>query len=375
MEKVDIAIIGGGVVGLAAAAGLAGTYANRTVVLLERHDKCGQEASSRSSEVIHAGIYYSPGSLRARLCVEGSQLLYEFCDYHDVGHHRIGKLIVANGPAEEATLDALFSRGRENGVRDLELLDRRGVQRLEPRVHATRALWSPSTGIVDSHGLTAALETLALRKGVSIACRHKVMGIQKAAGAYDVLHTRPDGSLGSLAASWVINAAGLYAGSIAELAGLNVDAIGCRQHWCKGEYFRIPKTRGTQVKHLVYPPPHKDLVGLGIHVTKTLDGETRLGPNAFYVDRLDYDVDESHATEFLDAVKGYLPFLRLGDLQPDTAGIRAKLQGPEEPERDFYIRHEADRGLQGFVNILGIESPGLTSCLAIGAMVAEMVEL
>lgn len=360
---------------MAVAAGLAGTYPDRTVVLLERQDKCGQETSSRSSEVIHAGIYYSPGSLRARLCVEGRQLLYDFCDYHSVAHHRIGKLIVANGPGEEATLEELFSRGRANGVKDLELLDRRGAQRLEPRVLTSKALWSPSTGIIDSHGLTTALAALATRKGVAIACRHTVRGIKKAAGLYDVLHIRPDGSLDSLAASWVINAAGLDAGNVAELAGLNTSALGCRQHWCKGEYFRIPKSKGDRVRHLVYPPPYKDLLGLGIHVTKSLDGSTRLGPNAFYVDKLDYAVDPGHAREFYDGIRPYLPFLSFGDLQPDTAGIRPKLQAPGEPARDFYIRHEADRGLPGFINLMGIESPGLTSCLAIGAMVAGMVEL
>ena len=375
MQNVDIAIIGGGVVGLAAAAGLTGTYPGRTVVLLERNAKCGQETSSRSSEVIHAGIYYSPGSLRARLCVEGRQLLYEFCDYHGVDHRRIGKLIVANGPAEEATLEELLSRGRANGVDDLELLGRREAQRLEPRVRMSKALWSPSTGIIDSHALITALEALAARKGVAIACSHTVRGIKKAKDVYDVLHIRPDGSLGSLTASWVINAAGLHAGTIAGLAGLNTRALGCRQHWCKGEYFRIPSSKGDMVHHLVYPPPFKDLLGLGIHVTKGLDGTTRLGPNAAYVDEIDYEVDQEHAQEFYDGIKKYLPFLTAGDLQPDTAGIRSKMQGPGEPEGDFYIRHEAGRGLPGFINIMGIESPGLTSCLAIGAMVAGMVEL
>ncbi len=375
MQTVDIVIIGGGVVGLAAAAGLAGTYPDRTVVLLERNAKCGQETSSRSSEVIHAGIYYSPGSLRARLCVEGRQLLYEFCDYHGVEHRRIGKLIVANGPAEEATLEELLSRGRANGVEGLELLGRREAQRREPRVLMSKALWSPSTGIIDSHGLTTALTALAIRKGVTIACSHTVQGIKKAKDVYDILHIRPDGSLDSLTASWVINAAGLYAGKVAELAGLNARALGCRLHWCKGEYFRIPNSKGDMVRHLVYPPPYKDLLGLGIHVTKGLDGATRLGPNAAYVDELDYDVDPDHAQEFYDGIKQYLPFLTCGDLQPDTAGIRPKLQGPGEPESDFYIRHEAGRGLPGFINLMGIESPGLTSCLAIGAMVADMVEL
>jgi L-2-hydroxyglutarate oxidase LhgO len=371
MQHFDIVIIGGGVVGLATAAELAGKYPGRAVALLERNAKCGQETSSRSSEVIHAGIYYARGSLRAQLCVAGKRLLYDFCRSRGVPHRRIGKLIVATGAAEEATLQELLARGRANGVADLELLGRRQVQALEPHIAALSALWSPSTGIIDSHALAVRLEIAAAQQGAAIACRHEVLGCAKTSGGYELLFQGPDGARSSLSAAWVINAAGLGSGAIAACAGIDAGPL----YLCKGEYFRIPDAQGQRIHHLVYPPPYKDLLGLGIHVTKALDGTTRLGPNAFYVDRLDYDVDPAHGREFFDGVKDYLPFLSCADLQPDTAGIRPKLQAPGAPARDFYIRHEADRGLPGFVNLLGIESPGLTSCLAIAKMVAGMVEL
>jgi len=375
MQNVAIVIIGGGVVGLAAAARLAEKYPGQPVALLERNAKCGQETSSRSSEVIHAGIYYAHGSLRARLCVEGRRLLYQFCRSHGVPHRRIGKLIVAAGAAEEPTLRELLAYGRANGVSDLELLGAKQVQTLEPHVHAVSALWSPSTGIIDSHALAVGLEVYAARQGATIACRHEVVGIEKTSGGYEVLFAGPDGARDSLAASWVINAAGLGAGCIATLAGIDPAEADSRQYFCKGEYFRIPQSKGRLVNHLVYPPPYKDLLGLGIHVTKSLDGSTRLGPNAFYVDELNYDVDAGHVREFHDGVKDYLPFLNIEDLQPDTSGIRPKLQAPGAPARDFYIQHEDGRGLPGFVNLLGIESPGLTACLAIADLVAGMVEL
>jgi L-2-hydroxyglutarate oxidase LhgO len=375
MQNVDSVIIGGGVVGLAVAAELARRFPGRSIVLLERNRACGQETSSRSSEVIHAGIYYARGTLRARLCVEGKNLLYQFCRRWDVPHSRIGKLIVAKDPDEAATLDGLMTCGRLNGVDDLEMLDRRQVKALEPHVEAISAVWSPSTGIIDSHGLTARLAWRAVEQGATIACRHTVTGIEKCPGGYAVRFVGPDSNEDRVFSSWVVNCAGLGAGNIASYTGIAIDRAGYRLYYCKGEYFRMPPSKGRLVSHLVYPPPYRDLLGLGIHVTKSLDGMTKLGPNAFYVDGLSYDVDPGHAREFYDGVREYLPFLSIDDLQPDTAGIRPKLQAPGAPACDFVIRHETDKGLPGFVNLIGIESPGLTSCLAIGNMVADMIEL
>ena len=375
MQTVDSVIIGGGVVGLAIAAELARRFPGRALVLLERNAACGQETSSRSSEVLHAGIYYAGGSLKARLCVQGKNLLYDFCRRWDVPHRRIGKLIVATSPDEAATLDTLMNCGRLNGVDDLEFLDRSQVKALEPHVEAMSAVWSPSTGIIDSHALTARLAWCAAEHGATLACRHEVIGIDKCADGYDVRFLSPDSKQNCVRCSWVVNCAGLGAERIAACAGIAIAEAGYRLYFCKGEYFRIPPSRGRLVEHLVYPPPYKDLLGLGIHVTKTLDGMTKLGPNAFYVEELDYDVDSGHAREFYDGVKDYLPFLACDDLQPDTSGIRPKLQAPGTPARDFVIRHEADKGLPGFINLMGIESPGLTSCLAIGLMVADMIKL
>ena len=375
MQTVDTVIIGGGVVGLAIAAELASRFPGRSVVLVERNAACGQETSSRSSEVIHAGIYYAAGSLKARLCGQGKNLLYEFCRRWDVPHRRIGKLIVAKNPDEAATLEALMNCGMLNGVEDLELLDRSRVKALEPHVEALNAVWSPSTGIIDSHGLTARLAWCAAEHGATIACRHEVLGIEKATGGYEVRFLGPGGTQDFLHSCWVVNCAGLGAERIAAYAGIDIAAAGYRLYFCKGEYFRIPLSKGRLVEHLVYPPPYRDLLGLGIHVTKSLDGMTKLGPNAFYVDRLDYDVDAGHVDEFYAGVKDYLPFLSRDDLQPDTSGIRPKLQAPGMPNRDFVIRHEADKGLPGFINLIGIESPGLTCCLAIAGMVADMIEL
>jgi L-2-hydroxyglutarate oxidase LhgO len=375
MQIVDCIIIGGGVVGLAVAGELARRFPGRQVALLERNPACGQETSSRSSEVIHAGIYYAAGSLKARLCVEGKKLLYDFCRRWDLPHRAIGKLIVAKNAGEAATLEVLLERGRINGVEDLQLLDKSRIKALEPHVEAVSAVWSPSTGIIDSHALTARLAWCAAQQGATVACCHEVTGINKTAGGYDVRFLCPGSGQDSQRCSWVVNCAGLGADRIAACAGIDIDASGYRLHFCKGEYFRLPASKGRLVSHLVYPPPYKDLLGLGIHITKSLDGMAKLGPNAFYIDGLTYDVDAAHAREFYEGVKDYLPFLECGDLQPDTSGIRPKLQAPGMPEQDFVIRHEAGRGLPGFVNLIGIESPGLTSCLAIARMVADMVEL
>jgi L-2-hydroxyglutarate oxidase LhgO len=292
-----------------------------------------------------------------------------------VPHRRIGKLIVAKSPEEAATLEGLMTCGRRNGVEGLELLDRAQVQALEPHVAALSAIWSPSTGIIDSHGLMARLAWCAAEKGVTLAYHHEVAGIEKSDDGYRVLFRGPGGVQDRVRCSWVVNCAGLGAEHVAALAGIDTGRSGYRLHFCKGEYFRVPLSKARLVERLVYPPPYKDMRGLGIHVAKTLDGAMRLGPNAFYVDELNYDVDPGHAGEFFDGVKDYLPFLEAGDLQPDTSGIRPKLQAPGAPARDFVICHEQEQGLPGLINLIGIESPGLTACLAIAKMVAGMIEL
>lgn len=373
MDRVDMVIVGAGAVGLAVAGELACRFPDSAIVLMERNGTFGQETSSRNSEVIHAGIYYPTDSLKARLCVEGKQLLYSFCAEQGVGHRRIGKLIVALGEEDLPGLLALAEQGRKNGVTDLEHLDQDQVAALEPHVRAAGALFSPSTGVVDSHALMARLEWQAIQGGVLPAYRHTVTGIEQSGTGYRVNFINPDGSAGALWGERVINCAGLEAESIAASPGIDPEEAGYRAFLCKGEYFSVPPAKARLVTRLVYPPPLAELVGLGIHVTKTLDGRLRLGPNLIFVNEIEYTVDPAHARDFYEAVKGFLPFLDPGDLEPEMAGIRAKLQGPGMPFRDFVIRSEADRGFPGLINLVGIESPGLTSCLSIARMVAGLV--
>jgi len=373
MSTTDFLIIGAGVAGLAIAAELTLRFDKKSVTLLERHGKFGQETSSRNSEVIHAGIYYPPGSLKARLCVAGNRMLYDFCRSRDIPHQRLGKLIVAGDDQEMATLAALLATGRENGVDDLEMLDAKQVARLEPQVRACGALYSPSTGVIDSHRLMARLEWLVLRNSAAIAYNHEVIGVSPGQNGTTVIYRSPSGSEEKVYCRYLINSAGLAADRIASLMGIDINRAGYRLFPCKGEYFSLPRSAAQRMTHLIYPPPFKDLRGLGIHVTKSLDGAVRLGPNAFYVDSLDYTVDEAHAALFYESVREYLPFVTPGDLRPDMAGIRPKLQAPNTPIRDFVICHEHERGLVGVINLIGIESPGLTSCLSIAKMVGDMI--
>ncbi len=373
MEKVDLLIIGAGVVGLAVAAELSKQFNDKSLVLLEQHSKFGQETSSRNSEVIHSGIYYPTGSLKAKLCVEGNQRLYQFCREWEIPHKRLGKLIIARDENEIPALESILAQGRKNGVTDLELLDRDQITKLEPNIRAVSAILSPSTGIIDSHKLMLRLEWMALAQGAIVAYNHKVIGVDSTGNGYCVTYRNPAGQLESIHCRWLINCAGLNSDQIFSLLGMNVDDIGYRIYPCKGEYFSVSNTKSALVTRLIYPPPLKDLKGLGIHATKTLDGRLRFGPNAFYVETLDYDVNEDHAQEFYKAANTYLPFLEFTDLQPDMAGIRPKIQGPGDPVRDFIVCHEVDRGFEGLINLIGIESPGLTSSLALARLVRDFI--
>ena len=373
-EKIDIVIIGAGIVGLAVAAELSSRCDDAMIGLVEKHDTFGLETSSRNSEVIHAGIYYPTGSLKAKLCVEGKELLYDFCRHYNIPHRLIGKLIVANSLQEKTSLEALQQQAIANGVLDLQDLNQGDVFRLEPEITARWALRSPSTGIINSHALMNRLEQITLQNGVLIAYCHSLQAIDKISGGYRLQLTNPDFSTDEIETACLINCAGLYADQVAALAGIDIDQAGYRQHPCKGEYFSLPPSKAALVDHLVYPPPLAELTGLGIHLTKTLDGRLRLGPNTIYTDNLeDHSVNPRNATDFYRSVKSFLPFLTAEDLEPEMAGIRPKLSGPDEPFLDFIISEESDRGLPGLINLIGIESPGLTSCLSIARLVATLV--
>lgn len=373
MDKVDVLIIGAGVVGLAVAAELSEQFDDKSLVLLERHSKFGQETSSRNSEVIHAGIYYPTGSLKAKLCVEGNRSLYQFCQEWEIPHQRIEKLIIARTETEIPALESVLAQGRKNGVTNLEQLDKDQITKLEPNIRAVAAILSPSTGIIDSHKLMLRLEWMALEQGAIIAYNHEVIGVESKGNGYSVTYRNPSGQLESIHCRWLINCAGLLSDQIVSHLGMNVDDIGYRIYPCKGEYFSVSNAKSALVSRLIYPPPLKELKGLGIHATKTLDGRLRFGPNAFYVETLDYTVNEDHAQEFYKAANTYLPFLKHSDFYPDMAGIRPKIQGPGDPFCDFIVRHEVERGFEGLINLIGIESPGLTSSLTLAMMVRGLI--
>lgn len=377
MEKTDILIIGAGVVGLAVAAELSARMGGEgDIALLERHHTFGQETSGRNSEVIHAGIYYPTGSLKATLCVEGKELLYRFCQKWGVEHRRLGKIIVARRQEEIGGLESLLEQGRQNGVEDLEMLDKHQLARLEPNVRAVAGLLSPSTGIIDSHGLMLRLEQQAQQQGVLLAYCHTVTGIKNTGDGFKVYYNNPDGTPETIGCTWLINSGGLESDRLAHWAGINPAEPGYRIYPCKGEYFSLPYGKGKLVSRLIYPPQLEELKGLGVHLTMALDGRLRLGPNAFYVDKVDrpdYTVDPGHRDEFYRAAKTFLPFLEEDDLTPEMAGIRPKLQGPSDPFHDFVIADETERGLKGLINLVGIESPGLTCCLSIARKVAGML--
>jgi len=366
--EVDVAIIGAGVVGLATAAELA--RQQKGVFALEKNQSFGLETSSRNSEVIHAGIYYPEGSLKARFCVEGNPLLYDFCEKYGVDHRRLGKIIVATDNGEVEKLEQLHEMGRRNGVTDLRLISRDEVRHTEPNVEAVAGMLSPSTGILDAHALMRALYGLARERGADFVFETEVIGLEKVGTGYEVRIRDREGT-SSIRAGIVINSAGLNSDRVAGLAGIDTARAGYQLHYCKGEYFSLNSSEGHPVSRLVYPLPEH--AGKGIHVTPTMDGRMRLGPNTRYVDEIDYGVDETDKETFYQSVKKFLPGLRLEDLEPEMAGIRPKLQGPEDDFRDFVIAHEEARGLPGLINLVGIESPGLTGAIAIGRHVAGMV--
>jgi L-2-hydroxyglutarate oxidase LhgO len=365
----DVVVIGGGVVGLAAAAALARN--GRSVTLLERGGGLGREMTARNSEVVHAGIYYPPGSLKAVLCCEGRERLYARCERLGIPHRRIGKWIVACDEGEAERLAQLEALGRENGVPGLRRVDGRALRRAEPQVRGVAALESPQTGIVDGHtlclSLAAELESYA---GV-VALRAELIGVAPRAYGYSLEVRDADGALYALDCAVVVNAAGLDAPRIAALAGLDLAARGDGLHPCKGDYFSLAAGAPIRLQRLVYPVPSGP--GLGIHATLDLAGRIRFGPDAEFVDVPRYDVDPAKAGRFAAAIRRYLPELREQWLQPDYAGVRPRLAGPGEPPRDFVIAEESGAGLPGFVDLIGIESPGLTASLAIGERVAGLL--
>ncbi|TET40401.1 MAG: NAD(P)/FAD-dependent oxidoreductase [Dehalococcoidia bacterium] len=370
-DQVDITIGGAGVIGLAIASQVA--REGREVYVLEKNETFGREASSRNSEVIHSGIYYPKDSLKAKTCVEGNALLYELCQKHAIGHRRIGKIIVATDDAEVSELENLWHRGKNNGVKGLRMLSRQELRKLEPNVRGIAAIFSPSTGIIDSWTLMSYFMGKARDNGAHVACRTKVIGIDRMPGGCKVSVEDRDGYF-CFATKVLINCAGLHSDEVAEMVGIDLAEAGYKLHYCRGEYFSVGHGKSKLVSRLIYPVPKAGEPGLGIHVNLDLGGRMRLGPNASYVDRIDYELDESQKRAFYDSAARFLPFIEYDDLEPEMVGIRAKLDAGGEDFRDFVISHEYDRGLPEFINLIGIESPGLTSAPAIARYVGRQVE-
>ena len=362
----DITVIGAGVVGLAVAEELSRHFGG--ILLLEKNESHGRETSSRNSEVIHAGIYYPEGSLKARLCVEGRRLLYEACETRGIPHRRTGKLIVATNAGEEEALHALLGKAHANGVDDMLMLSGRVVYSLEPEVIAAAGLLSPSTGIIDSHSLMRAMRVGATDNGVTAVFRSCVTAAHYDGDRYDL---EINGGEALVSSRVVVNSAGLQSDRVAALPGVDVDLEGYRLKLCKGSYFSASPP--PRIRHLVYPVPTPKHEGLGVHATLDLGGRVRFGPDVEYVDAVDYRVDEGKRDAFHASIVTYLPGLAKESLSPDMCGIRPKLQGPGEEVRDFVISEESRLGLPGWVNLVGIESPGLTACMAIARRVTELI--
>jgi len=367
--EVDVVVIGAGVIGLACAAVLARHGAS--VIILERHGQIALETTSRNSQVVHAGIYNPPGWLKSTLCVEGRHALVERCARWKVPYRRCGKLIVAAEQSDVPRLEALLTRGLANGVEELRLIDEATVKRREPHVRAVAAIESAQTGIVDAISYARSFQAEAESAGAAIAFETEVREIEAVSGGY-VVHSlaKNQGSVSVFGAS-VVNAAGLASDRIAAAVGIDIAARGYRLHLCKGDYFALDAQAPLRFSSLIYPLPQR--AGLGVHATLDLHGGIRFGPDVQYVDGFELRVDPNKADRFHEAIRKYVPQIRREWLLPDYAGLRPKLSGPGEEPRDFVIAEESELGLPGFVNLLGIESPGLTAASAIADRVASLL--
>jgi len=369
----EVTIIGAGVIGLAIAAEI--SRHTSSVFVVERHPYFGMESSSRNSEVIHSGIYYTKGSLKARMCREGRDLLYAYCETHDIPYNRCGKLIVATRKEEFDKLEDIRRTAQANEVTNYRLLVSDEIRELEPNIRAARALYFPSSGIFDSHAFMQSLENESVNNGTDFAYGCKVTGIARLKEkGYSISILDADGTTFDFSSRRIINASGLEAENVALMAGICDDNY--RTYLWKGEYFALLNGKHKLIKRLIYPTPEPDITGLGIHTTPDIAGRMKLGPNTIFLPdgKIDYSVNPEHADDFLRNARTFLPFLEPGDLAPDQAGIRPKLQKPGDTARDFIIREESGRGYPGFVNLIGIESPGLTAALSIGKYVQLLLK-
>lgn len=366
MDKVECVVVGAGVVGLAIAKTLA--EAGREVVVLERERLIGQGVSSRNSEVIHAGIYYPVNSLKAKLCVHGRHQLYEYCAARNIPHKRIGKWIVATTESEAHVLEKYMASARANGVDSIAPMTGSDCRRLEPGLNAVAALSSPDTGIIDTHQYMLALQADLEAAGGMVVVDSDVQAVEPDSSG-TVVRYQSGGALNELACDWFINSAGLGAVAVAErIAGLPGYCVP-KAYLARGNYFKL---RGrSPFSRLIYPIA--EAAGLGVHLTLDLEGRARFGPDVEWIDQENYVVDESRRAAFARAIARYFPAVNEDDLMPDYVGIRPKIVGKDLGSADFVIQGSDVHGLKGVINLFGIESPGLTSSLAIGAHVASSI--
>jgi L-2-hydroxyglutarate oxidase LhgO len=363
--EVDCVVAGAGVVGLAIARALAAK--GRGVLIVEAEGRIGTGISSRNSEVIHAGIYYPQGSLKARLCVAGRRMLYEYAASRGVPHQRCGKLIVATSAGQDADLDRIAAHAAGNGVDDLRRIGAAEAKALEPALACTEALLSPSTGIIDGQSYMRALLGDAQAGGADIVFRTRISGGEIAKGGVTLTCEGEEPCV--LAARWFVNAAGLAAPALARTIGGFPPDAAPKAYWAKGNYFAL--AGAAPFSRLIYPAPEPG--GLGVHLTLDMGGQARFGPDVEWIEAPDYEVDPARGEKFYAAIRTYWPALKDGALVPAYAGVRPKIAPPGAPDADFLIQGPEAHGVEGMVNLFGIESPGLTSSLAIGACVADLI--
>jgi L-2-hydroxyglutarate oxidase LhgO len=369
MADFEITVIGAGVVGLAIAARLSEKHPR--LVVLEKNEKYGMETSSRNSEVIHAGIYYEPGSLKALLCVEGRDELYTLCKANSIIYRPLTKLITATTQAELAKLENIRQNAAKNGIK-LQLLDKSSTLKLEPNIRTEGSLFSPLTGVISVHDLMDFFfGTIQSNRGM-VQCRCRVMDIQHVNGEYE-MNIDDVGTQSRVSSEIVINAAGLGSDLIAQMVGIDIDKEDLRLNYVKGSYFAVTPSKANLVSRLVYPVPANE--GLGVHALMDWGGRLKFGPDVEYLEGrlLDYKVAEEKQHAFAESIRRILPVIKDEDITPDMSGIRPKLQKKDKPARDFVIVHEKERGLSGFINLIGIESPGLTSAPAIARYVESLL--
>jgi L-2-hydroxyglutarate oxidase LhgO len=365
MERLDCVVIGAGVIGLAVARAMA--LAGRDVIVLEAHDCIGSETSSRNSEVIHAGIYYPAGSLKARFCVQGKDQLYQYCAERNVPFKRCGKFIIATSEHQQPELQTILEKARINGVDDIVTVDKAEMQRREPHLNCVSALWSPSTGVIDSHAYMLALQGDLENAGGNIVFNSKVSSGKSGSGRLELLVLDGESSF-NLTANTVFNCAGLGGDQLAHaIEGINSETLP-DYSYAKGNYFTY--SGKSPFKSLIYPVPNE--YGLGVHVTLDMAGNLRFGPDVEWIENINYEVDPARGDVFYEAIRNYWPDLSDHTLIPAYSGIRPKINGKGLPAADFKIQTESEHGVAGLINLFGIESPGLTSSLALADYVNNL---